>query len=170
MGKEKRLRFDRRNAMTLIEVTIVILVLGIVAALSVPRISIGVQTAQLRTAVAGIESHLAFARATAIHRGRSVTVTFVNSLETYSSTDIGFPEQPASTLLVDLRSAYDASLNLEASFDGITSITFESEGLPLAGTSPLANGVIHVSAGGLVYRITIKPGLGTVSSSLVSSS
>ena len=170
MAKEKHLRFDRRNAMTLIEVTIVILVLGIVTAVSVPRISIGVQAAQLRTAVAGIESHLAFARRTAINRGRPVTLTFDNLLETYSSADIGYPEQPASMLLVDLRSAYDPAMNLEASFDGLVAITFDPEGMPHAGSSPLANGTINVSTGGVVYRIMIKPGLGTVSSSLASSS
>jgi prepilin-type N-terminal cleavage/methylation domain-containing protein len=164
------MRVSQRNAMTLIEVTIVILVLGIVAAVSVPRISLGVQTAQLRTAVAGVESHLAFARATAMNRSRSVTVTFDNANEIYSSTQISFPEKPDTMLSVDLRSSYDPSMNLDASFDGLTAITFDPEGMPLRGTSPLVNGTVHISAGGVIYRIEIKPGLGIVSSSLVSSS
>ena len=155
--------------MTIIEVAIVVLVLGIVTAVSIPRISVGVQVAQLRTAVAGVESHLAFARATAMNRGRSVTVTFDSSLDSYSSTDIGFPDQPASTLLINLKSAYDPSMNLDASFDGLVAITFDPEGMPLAGSVPLASGLINLSAGGVVYRIVIAPGLGTISSSLVSS-
>ena len=157
-----------RRAFTLVEMTLVIMILGLLAAISMPRISTCVLAAHLRTAAATIESHLDHARSVAINQGRTVTITFDNSLARYQSSEVGFPEQPGSLLSVDLRAEFGTAIELQANFDGNSTISFDSEGMPRVAGAVLTEGSVDLGAEGMRHRITIHPGLGLASRAVVS--
>ncbi len=161
------MKSPKRGAMTLFEVTIVIIILGILATVTMPRLSNTVQAANVRSCAATIQSHLAYARSVAMSRGRTVTVVFENNDARYSCPDIGFPDQPGSSLQVNVRMMFDPSIALNASFDQGGTIAFDGEGMPRVGTVPLVHGTVDVSAAGVAHRVHVSPVLGTVSASQV---
>lgn len=157
----------QRSAITLFEVTIVILILGVMATVSMPRLSASVQAANVRSCAAAIQSHLAYARSVAMLRGRTVTITFDNVSDSYESSEIGFPDQPGSVLQVNTKRLFDPSIDLVANFDGGVILSFDGEGTPRVGANQLVAGVIDVSAGGVKHRVRVGVPLGTVSSSQI---
>ncbi len=153
----------KRTALTLVEVTIVILILGILAAVSIPRLSGSLQAARLSFAASALQVHLAHARSVAITSGRVVTVTFDNSSDSYASADVGFPDQPGSTLDVNVRSMFDPSIDLQANFDAGNTISFDIEGAPRVAGVPLNVGFVDLSVGEMSQRVRVHSGLGYVS-------
>lgn len=156
---------QKRRGLTLVEMTLVIMIMGILAAISMPRISDCVLAARVRAAVSTVQSHVAYARSVAINQGRTVTLLFDNSLARYQSDDVEMPDQPGAPLAIDLRELFDPSIGLVADFDGAGSLSFDAEGLPRVAGAILVQGSVELSAGSARHRIDIHPGLGIATSS-----
>ena len=157
-----------RRAVTLLELTIVLLALGLVSAIAAPRFSQSMQSMHCRAIAVQIAAHLNHARHTAINQGRSATLTFAQVGAGYTSTDVDFPGRAGVNLSVNLHEMYDQSVSVQADFDGIveansTSITFDLEGVPHVHSTALQSGLITISAPGTANQfISIAPGTGQI--------
>ena len=91
-----------------------------------------------------------------------MTISEANDL--YSSADVDFPERIGAKILVRLKETFDSSLELTADFDGAKFMTFDLEGVPHVGITPMVSGMIKISSPGVEsYYIVIAPGTGYVS-------
>lgn len=150
--------------MTLLEVTIVMLIIGIMAAIAAPRFSNATRSAQVRSAAIQTASHVEFVRQSAINGNRSTSLTYNESNVSYQSGEVDFADRIGQLISVDLREVFDASIQLKASFDNTNTISFDVEGVPTVGTTAMQNGFIEISASGVQsYYIVIAAGTGYVS-------
>ena len=135
-----------RRAFSLIEVTLVILLLGIIAAVSTPRFASTLRVMRMKAAAQQLAAHVEYIRRVAANEGRSTTLVCDNTLSTYSS-NVDFPERIGETISVSIAETFDESISLVADFDSQTSMTFDYEGTPHVGGVPLVNGTVTLSAG-----------------------
>jgi prepilin-type N-terminal cleavage/methylation domain-containing protein len=157
-----------RRAVTLLELTIVLLVLGLVSAIAAPRFGQSMRGMHSRAIAMQIAAHLSHARRTAINQGRSTTLTFAQTGAGYASTDVEFPGRVGANLQVDLHDTYDQSVGVQADFDGVNnadslSIMFDLEGVPFVNSTAMQSGLITVSAPGTPTQyIRVAPGTGQI--------
>lgn len=152
-----------RSAMTLLEVTIVLLVVGLLSAVAAPKFSAAVRGSQVRAAAIQLGGHVSYLRRVAINEGRNSTLAISEANDLYSSADVDFPERIGTKILVRLKEAFDSSLELTADFDGAKFMTFDLEGVPHVGITPMISGTIKISSPGVEsYHIVIAAGTGYV--------
>jgi len=152
-----------RAAISFIEVTIVILIIGLLAAVSVPRFAEAARITQLQAASQTLAEHARYLQATAINEGRSISLVFDADRDRYYSTDADMPEQPGRPLEVRLASQYDATFQLSANFDSTATVTFDFEGVPRVGSKPLGRGEAILASGKHRFAVGIETGTGRVS-------
>jgi len=146
-SRPERSRFSR--GMTLIELAMVVLIIGILAMAAAPRYVGSLAHFRVEAAASRIAADLEWARQTARTTGVNQTVIFDQGASTYSMATTADPDHPTASLSVDLsRSEYPVSLT-RVDFDGEGQLTFDLNGCPLAGTAlmPLVNGEIIISSG-----------------------
>ena len=150
-----------RNALSLIELTIVILILGIVSAVAAPRLGDSVRGSRLRAAANQIAGHVDYIRRVAVNEGRSASLVVNPVTDRYRSTNVDFPDQVGNLIRVGIKSVFDDEFELTADFDSQNAMTFDFEGVPRVGGTPMQSGTISIGYGGEFYDIVIAPGLGT---------
>ena len=141
--------------MTFPEVVIVILITGMIAAITTPRFVGSVQAVQLRSIATSIESHVKYVRQCAINRGRTLTIDFDLVQDRYRCEGVDFPDQPGRPLLIDASSDFDSGLDLDASFDGASVFSFDLHGTAWVGGSRLQSGSIRLSLGDQTREIRL---------------
>ncbi|MGI9470463.1 MAG: GspH/FimT family pseudopilin [Rubripirellula sp.] len=151
----------RRRAMSLIEVTIVVMLMGLLAAIAAPRFSLTLRAMQLDAATQQLVAHLRYVRQVAINEGRTTSISFDNLNDTYSC-DVDSPAIPGEPLSVDVASDYSESLSLNANFDSSTTLSFDFEGVPHVGSDLMLDGEIVLSTNGNTFTIVIAPGTGRI--------
>lgn len=162
------LQRKHRTAVTLLELTIVLLVLGLITAVTAPRFGQTMRAMQSRAVAMQIAAHLNYARQTAINQGRAASLTFNPAGDGYSSVNLVLPGHVDKSLQIDLHQAYDQSVSALADFQsanasGTTTILFDLEGVPFVGPAPMLSGTITVAAPGTPTQyITVSPGTGIV--------
>ena len=149
-----------RSAISLLEVTIVMLVLGIMAAVTTPRFTSAVQSSQAHAAAIQVASHINYVRRVARSEGRTTTLRFEPSQGAYASTTVDFPDRAGERLDVDLKATYDSSLILSCDLDGATAMTFDLEGIPHVGAQWLQKGVVTITVGNSTQYVVIASGAG----------
>ena len=112
-----RIPRECRHALSLIELTIVILILGILAAVATPRLADSVRGSRLRAAANQIASHVDYIRRVAINEGRTTTLQVGSGTDRYRSTDVEFPDQVGQLILVPVKRVFDSTFELSADFD-----------------------------------------------------
>lgn len=156
----------RRNSVahqgfTLIEILVVLVILGIAAAMVVPRIT-GMGDMQASGAARILLADMQYAQNEAIVTQKDVTVTFNTGNGSYvlSNTDgtLTHPlnKTPFVTALPSM-AGYRNIQMLSANFGGTNRVTFDSMG------SPDNGGQVVLSADGNGYRLTLAPVTGKVS-------
>lgn len=144
---------------------IVVLILGIIAAVAVPRYVDSLAHFRVEAAAKRINADLWLARRTAKTSRAERTVDFDvpgNQYELVGMYDIDHPNQ---TYDVDLaKTGYPASL-VSADFDGNDSLTFDMYGRPFTGSplAPLVTGSIVVESAGQQRTIVVDPTTGVIS-------
>lgn len=176
----RRMRRGRSSAregvgFTLIELMIVIVIIGIAAAIAIPMMS-SAASFQIRAAANMVAADLEYAKSMAISRGKLYSVVFDSANDTYQIEDpngtvIPHPVKKGPTVagipyVVDFHS--DSRLDrvdlVSASFNGTQTVKFNYLGSPFDGSdNDLNSGVIVLEAGDAARTVTIEPVTGYIS-------
>ncbi len=148
---------DCRKGFTFIEMVIVVLIVGIVAAIAAPRYSASLERFRVEAAARKIAADLERARGNARSTGTSRTVEFDVALNQYTLVgvrDLNRPHLDCTTRLS--KTGYPATL-LSATFNDTSQLTFDLHGHPWAGSplAPLTAGSVVIQAGGRQRTIII---------------
>ncbi len=152
-----------RAAMSLIEVTLVILVIGILAAVAAPRFAESYRSMHLQAAAKQLAAHIDYIRNVAINEGRTTLLVCDNNLHAYGSDSVDFPERIGESIQVSIPGTYDPTFTLAADFDSQNTVGFDFEGVPHVGAVPLVDGSIVLSADHHQFVVTIAAGTGKTS-------
>jgi prepilin-type N-terminal cleavage/methylation domain-containing protein len=150
-----RKRPARRRAFTLVELVVVILLMGIFAAVAAPTFFDSLMFHRVESAARRFKADLELAQQTARLTSRAQTITVLGS--TYSATaSVTDFDRPGETYTVDLSQPPYALSVVAANFDGSTQITFDGYGRPSSG------GTIILEIGTLRCTLDIDPTTGQV--------
>ena len=150
----------RRCALSLIEVTIVILVTGILAAVAAPMFANSLRVMNLEAAARQLAAHIDYVRSVAVNEGRTMSLICDNNLHTYASDSVEFPERIGELLNVSIPLQYDPTFTLVADFDSQTTLSFDLEGVPHVGAAALVDGSIVLASGDDAFAVIITAGTG----------
>ncbi len=151
---------SRRCAMSLIEVTLVVLVMGVLAAVAAPRFANSLRAMKLQAAAKQLAAHIDWIRAAAVNEGRTTTLACDNLGHSYASPNVDFSDRVGELLQVSLAHDFDAAFTLLADFDSHATLSFDFEGVPHANGLPLEQGRITLSSGSEQYTVIVSAGSG----------
>lgn len=144
----------------MIELTIVILIMGIMAAIAAPRMADAVRGARLQAAANTLAAHVDYIRSVALNEARTTNLVCDNTAYTYSSSEVDFPELRGQLLHVAMGVDHDPAFTLTANFDTRTTLSFDFEGVPMVGSDPMVSGQIMLGYGSDQFRVKIAAGTG----------
>ena len=139
------MNLNRQGGMSLIELMIGIVVLGILLALGAPTFSRWTQSSQIRNSAEAIHNGLMLARAEAVRRNTTVRFQFVTtttsacalsdtganwvvSLDSPAGACDAAPSDNVAPRIVQVRSAAEGSRNAAVNAGGVSEITFNGTG------------------------------------------
>lgn len=140
-----------RRGVSLLELVIVILIIGILSAVAIPRYSQSLDHAHVRMAARRIIADFALARQRALTTSTPVEISFDALTSSYSlsnTTDLNNSGTPYSVQLV--KSPYKAQL-ASVDFDGDSAVQFDHYGQPGSG------GTVVVTVGSHQLTIALDP-------------
>jgi type II secretory pathway pseudopilin PulG len=141
----------------LVDVTLTVMVLGILAATAVPRFISSLDRCRTQTAAAQIQADLGLARQWAMAKSGSLTVRFAAASDQYALEGLDHPDRRGESYVIRLnRSPYRANL-VSAVLGGDEAVVFNAFGLPDSG------GTITVESGGWTQSVTLDPDTGQAS-------
>lgn len=136
----------RIKGFTIIELIMVVVIMGIIAAIAVPRL--GINTIDLYTVARQVKADIRFAQESAMSKYRKTTITFSSDSNTYNITSSGINE--SKELPARSRAVFDSGNSTALAF------TFNSSGepipVPVTGT---VGGTLRISSGGSYKEIKV---------------
>jgi Tfp pilus assembly protein FimT len=157
-------RRSRRAGFTLIDLTITILILGIVAGIAVPRFSQSLNIVRADAAARHIAADLNYARHRAQVSSRPNAVNFTTSPAGYAMPTTPHLNRSGTSYAVTF-STLGLPVQLTANIQGTSSVTYNAFGLPTAGSPLVAmtSGSITVTSGTASKTVVINPQTGRAS-------
>ncbi|MDG2224423.1 MAG: GspH/FimT family protein [Rubripirellula sp.] len=149
-----------RRGMSMIELVLVVMLVGLLAAVATPKFAESLRVTQLETAAHRLAAHITYIRSVAINQGRSVTLSCDNEAATYQCESVDFAERIGDPIFVSLPDEYDDSFELIANFDSQTTLAFDFEGVPQVDSVPLNEGRVTLRSGEHRFDVTIANGTG----------
>lgn len=144
---------DRRPGFTLVEILVVVVILGIAAAMVVPRIG-GTGDQQVAAAARTLLCDLQYAQNEAIVSQQNVTITFDTVSGSYLLSNAnGTLQHPVTKkpyqVCYSQTRGFEKVLLAGVSFSGAQTVTFDPLGAPSSG------GQVFLTADGRTWRITV---------------
>lgn len=146
----------RRIGFTLIDLTITVLIMGILASAAVPRFSDVLNSTRANCAAQRIAADLRYLRSQAIASSTAIRVDFSTSLNRYTLIGVKSVDRPTVDYSVDLVDLFRSTLT-SASLGGDPSLQFDIHGQPDSG------GTITVKCGSTTKTITLRAVTGEAS-------
>jgi Tfp pilus assembly protein FimT len=144
-----------RNAVSMIDLVITVMVMGIMAAVALPRFSDSLNSVQLEGAARRIACDINFARQTAIQSSRAAGITFRTLPAGYDMTAVTDPAHPTQSYRVDLSQVASTVVLTSANFNGGPTLSFNAYGRPLVGNASLTAGSVVLTLGSKSKSIII---------------
>lgn len=146
---DRQSQFSKCGGFTLIELTIVILIMGIMTATVAPKYIDSTARFRGKSAAKRIQADLMYARQVAMNQGVSQEVNFSLPSNTYSMPTVPDPNGSATSYSVDLSStAYPATI-VAVDLGGTSIVIFDRHGQPDAG------GYVTVESGSHQYSVNL---------------
>ncbi len=131
----------RTSAFTLVELVLVVVILGTITSIALPRYSQFITRQRIEGASRRLQNDLDYARRRARITGTTVTVAFDATNNTYQIVGVANPLKPGTPYVVDLTGdAYQSDI-LWADFAGLPNVSFD----PFGDAS--ANGIVRLQTG-----------------------
>lgn len=156
----RRLMNRHRRGMSFLEISITVLIIGVLAAVSVPRYADSTRAQQAKNAAIQIANYVNYVREVALNEGRSTSIVVDAEGDRFYSSNVNFPARLNTPISIPVKALYDASIELTGDFDGSDALGFDLEGAPTVAGLPLTSGVLRVSSGDLIYEIQVHGGTG----------
>lgn len=155
MQRQLRQMFTDQKGFTLIELLIVVSIIGIVVAVSAPKMSEYVTNADLRGDATRLMAGLKFARMEAVKRNDDCSVTFAQVVNgtTYdyvvfvdAGADLEFDAADDEVILLgEYKRATEQANSIVVNDDGLPAVKFTSRGIPLNNTNGFSGGTVTLS-------------------------
>jgi prepilin-type N-terminal cleavage/methylation domain-containing protein len=123
-----------RSAFTAIEVTIVVLIIGVLTSVGAPRYFESLAHYRIEAAARLVAMDLRMARNYAVRTSSPQTVDFDESAESYAIITLPDPERPSERYSVQLRLRYDVNIHA-AAFGAVDLVQFDMYGKPTSSGS-----------------------------------
>jgi Tfp pilus assembly protein FimT len=149
-------RAARRCAVTIIELVIVIMVMGIMAAVAAPAFYESLLYHRVESAARRVKADLELARQTARLKSATQTVTFASSSYSLGAAVAGLDDS-SKTYTVDLAAAPYEIGSVTANFNNAQSVSFNGYGTPTFG------GTVVLTSKGYRCTVTLEVVTGEVS-------
>ena len=143
-----------RFGFTMVDVVITVLIIGIMAAVAVPRFVDSLHRHRADAAAAKIQADLEYARRTAMARSTQLTVQFAAASNDYTLVGIDRPDRVGESYHVTLSDHPFESTLVSASLGGDEAVQFNQYGVPDSG------GTITVKSGSYQQTITLNADTG----------
>ena len=147
----------QRNGFTLVDVTVAVLITGILASVATPAFTGFLQHARADAAAKRIRADLDLARRAAVAQSRMQVVQFSVSSSVYTIPGMAHLDHPGQTYSVNMNLTPYSSTIQSAVLGSDANIQFNRFGVPDSG------GVITVKSGRATQTVTIDPGSGKAS-------
>ncbi len=138
-----------RSAFTLVELVMILLIIGIIAAIAMPRLATGQSRYLVDSAARRITADLDRARTQAVASSRSVSIVFDVAASSYNIAGLEALDRRARNTVVQLSQEPYKARFAQVNFDGSTTLTWDGFG------TASASGSITVSVGTDQRLITI---------------
>ncbi len=128
--KHDRPAVSTRAAFSLVETVIVVLIIGVVAAVSVPKMIDSLSYQRALAAAQQVAAHLRLARHDARQRSATSSIQFSTANQSYTLSDLDDPDRPGRPYQIDCRSAPILAQLTIARFGDDQKLVFNGFGLP----------------------------------------
>lgn len=150
-------RRKARGGFTLLEVTLVVAIVGVMALMAAPRFNNSLCRARARQAAMRMVADLSLAQARASALSASQTFIFTKDPATYEIDGMMDPDNTAKQYLVDL-SGHPYQVRFDAvDFGGVSELVYNGFGYPSAG------GTIVIEAGSVKVTVAVDADTGAAS-------
>lgn len=154
-----------RRGISLIELTITMLIVGILAAVASPQFSSALAHYRVEAVAARVTADLNYVRRTAMNTSSNRSLEFTinpggqHQYKSIGSTAVSDPNHPGQDYIVSVPSIAPNVDLQSVSFDGNSKVVFNHYGLPLTGSplGPLAAATIVIASGSEQRTIVVDP-------------